>query len=49
MARMTRINVYLPNKEIERIAKVIQAELFPNRNEFIRAAIRDKLEKMQIT
>lgn len=48
MPGMKRINVYIPKPDLDAIDKVVEAEWFPNRSDFIRTAIREKLAKYHL-
>ena len=43
-SNMKAVHVFVPRPSIQRIDKLIERKIYPNRNEFIRLAIRDLLD-----
>lgn len=42
---MKTVNTKFPEDEVERMDKIVDEKGYPNRSEFIREAVRDKLDK----
>ncbi len=47
--KMTLITVHLTDQQIAALDKLVQLHLFPNRSEAIRTAIRELIDKYEIS